>query len=393
MRILVQELSERSGGQASYKMLFEAMAKEFPNDQYIIICTKESFYWSLSNLTNVQLITFDSSLLREWYRFRMEMFDIKRIAKKCKADVIWSGNNGPYFRTGIPQVLVMLNFFQVSPLSDAKYHPRSRLYLIIIRWFFRLSLRRCDAIQVEMPFVGEYIRCISGAPQWIEVIPKAVESSQDFEPRPLSTELQEIFDNNLGCSSFTFLYIATCLPHKNHKTVMAAIEILRNRGIAARLALSATEEQLQQSYDAKKVSSLIKSGHILPLGWINKEQLAAIYDASDACVMPSHLEQLSSANLEAMHWKKSQISTDLVFAHDLCGDASLYANPNDPTDWADKMQTLIENSELQNQLITNGVNRMKAFPQSWQEVARKERVFLAEVVSKHKKGQEEHSFG
>ena len=183
----------------------------------------------------------------------------------------------------------------------------------------------------------------------------------------------------MGPSSFTFLYIATCLPHKNHKTLLAAMEILRNRGIAARLVLSATEKQLQQSYDAKKVLSLIKSGQILPLGWVNKEQLAAIYDASDACVMPSHLEQLSSANLEAMHWKKSQISADLAFAHDLCGDASLYANPNDPNDWADKMQALIEYPELRNQLIANGVNRMKYFPQSWQEVARKEKAFLEAI--------------
>ena len=385
MRILLQELTGKSGGQASYKMLFESMAKEFPNDQFTIVCRKDSFHWSLGNLPNVQVIPFYSGFPREWHRFRMEMFDIKNIARKQKADVIWTGNLGPYIRTGIPQVLVMLNFFQIHPLSVAQYHPRSLLYLIILRWFFRRSLRCSDAIQVEMSFVSEYISCISGAPQWIEVIPKAVESSQDFDPQPLSIEFKRILDNNSGRSLFTFIFVATCLPHKNHKTVVAAIEILRNRGIAARLAVSATEEQLKRSCNAEQVLSLIKSGHLLPLGWINKEQLAAIYDASDACVMPSHLEQLSSANLEAMHWKKPQISADLTFAHDLCGDASLYANPNDPNDWADKMQTLLENPELRDQLTENGFSRMKAFPQSWQEVARRERAFLAEVVSKHKK--------
>ena len=76
MRILLQELTGKSGGQASYKMLFESMAKEFPNDQYTIVCRKDSFHWSLGNLPNVQVIPFYSGFPREWHRFRMEMFDI-----------------------------------------------------------------------------------------------------------------------------------------------------------------------------------------------------------------------------------------------------------------------------------------------------------------------------
>jgi glycosyltransferase involved in cell wall biosynthesis len=161
------------------------------------------------------------------------------------------------------------------------------------------------------------------------------------------------------------------------------MEILRSRGIKARLALSATEEQLRRHCNADQVSSLIGSGHILPLGWIDKRDLLAVYNASDACVLPSHLEQLSSAHLEAMHWMKSQVSADLPYAHDICGDATLYADPDDAADWAAKMQMLVENPQLRDRLVAAGLDRMKAFPKSWREVARRQRSFLAEVVGRH----------
>ncbi len=129
------------------------------------------------------------------------------------------------------------------------------------------------------------------------------------------------------------------------------------------------------------MASLIESGHLLPLGWINKEQLLAVYEACDACVMPSKSEQLSSAHLEAMHWRKPQISADLPYAHDLCGDATLYADPDDPADWAAKMQTLMENPERRDRLVAAGLDRMKSFPKTWKEVARRVRTFLAEVAN------------
>ena len=233
----------------------------------------------------------------------------------------------------------------------------------------------------------------SRRPSLIKVIPKAVESSDDFQPQPLSPELQRQFDGGSGRSAYTFLYMATCSLHKNHATVITAMEILRARGVPARLALSVTEEQLAKYGTAPRVASLVKSGHLVPLGWIDKTRLAAVYEASDACVMPSYLEQLSSAHIEAMHWKKPQISADLPYAHDLCGDATLYADPDDPEDWADQMCALKDGPMVQQQLVAAGLERMSTFPKTWREVACHMRAFLADVVDRHRKAPREDHRG
>lgn len=381
MRVVYQDQANKNGAQASYRMLLQAMATEFPNDQFAIVCTRDSFLWSLGSLANVEVIPFEGGITKEWSRLCMETFGIGRIAKKHNADVIFSINVGPYVRTGIPQVLVVLNSFQVYPWWVAQYHPRSRFTLAMLRWLFRRSLRCCDAVQVETSLLAEYVRRMPGAPQRIEAIPKAVESTEDFEPHPLPDRVRTLFAGGLGPSTFTFVYVATSAPHKNHAVAMAAMEVLRSRGVAARLVLSLNEEQCRKCCGDELASSLIESGHVLPVGWIKKEELSALYDVCDACVMPSKLEQLSSAHLEAMHWQKPQISADVAYAHDLCGDAAIYADPDDPADWATKMQMLMENPQQRERLVAAGLERMKAFPKTWKEVARRVRAFLAEVAN------------
>ncbi len=44
-------------------------------------------------------------------------------------------------------------------------------------------------------------------------------------------------------------------------------------------------------------------------------------------------ECLSSSHLEAFAYSKPQIVADVPYAHDLCKNAALYANPNDVNDW------------------------------------------------------------
>jgi glycosyltransferase involved in cell wall biosynthesis len=122
------------------------------------------------------------------------------------------------------------------------------------------------------------------------------------------------------------------MPHKNHQLLFQILDVVAARGIPLRVALTVSREELEK-FGGDVAMKLIESGHILPLGWVKKEHLKAVYDASDACLMPSLLESLSSAHLEAMQWGKPQISSDAPFATDLCGDAAVYVSAGSPGEW------------------------------------------------------------
>jgi glycosyltransferase involved in cell wall biosynthesis len=270
--------------------------------------------------------------------------------------------------TGIVQVLHVLNAFQWHEPSIIRFHPRHAFHVHAMRLLFRRSLRRCDAAVVETPWVAEGVRQIPLAPSRIVVIPKAVEDETDIQHKQIPQRMRGLFDGKLGRGAFTFLYVATNLPHKNIATLISAIEILRDRGEKIRLVLSVSEKDLR-SIDSVQAADLVKCGYILPVGWVEKDFLRDLYDNSTACVMPSFLECLSSSYLEAMQWGKPQICSDMPFAHETCGSASVYADPNDPRDWADKMASLAHDPLLQSSLAEKGHWQIKQFPQSWSDVA------------------------
>ncbi len=383
MNVLFQIPGSQSGAQASYAMLLKALAAAYPQDRYIIICNKDSLFWPMQSLPNIHVVAFRNGWLKELHRFWLNTIGIRRLVKKNQVHIVWSSNLGPYFRTGIPQVLAVFNPYQVCPWSQVRTHPRSRFVVAFLRMFFRRSLRYCDAVQVETADFGKIVCRIPGAPSRIDVIPKAIESGEDFTLLPLSDAMQSMFDGGLGRSAFTFLYVAVPSPHKNHAVLLKALSILDARGLPIRLAVSATAVQLGKVSDPELVNELVSQGRLLPLGWIDKNRLRAVYDACDACVMPSKSEQLSSAHLEAMHWRKPQISSDMPFAHELCGDATLYVDPDDPNAWADAMQKIAHDSTLRDRLIASGLARMKSYPQSWQEVAHRMRNCLVEIVEEY----------
>ena len=59
--------------------------------------------------------------------------------------------------------------------------------------------------------------------------------------------------------------------------------------------------------------------------------------------------------------QKPILTTDLPFARDICGNAALYFDPESVEDAVEKIQQLITDSQLKAQLITNGLERLKAF--------------------------------
>lgn len=384
MRILYKNLAGHGGAMASVAMLLKAIARQFSEDHIIIICTRGSGLEDLVEIHNVEVLTISAGIGKEATRCYLDTFGISRVAHQYDVDVIWSANIGPYIRTGFPQVLSVTNPYQFYPWRYSRYHPGSTARVASLRWLFRRSLRHADAVLVQTPFTGDCVRAIRGAPQLVKSISKAVESPEDVIRRPLSTEQAQCLDNGLGRKAFTFLFVSTAIPHKNHRTVIEAMERLRSKGVNARLVLTTTEKQLRPYCNRQLLDNLVESGHVILIGWIGKDRLAAMYEACDACVMPSVLEALSSAHLEAMLWNKVQVCADLPYARDLCGNAAVFAAPENATDWAEKMEMVVRDAELRNALITAGCERAARFPRSWQEVALETRTFLADVVNKSK---------
>jgi glycosyltransferase involved in cell wall biosynthesis len=383
MRILFQYLTGGGGALSNVILLLKALSKKYPQDHIDVICSKSSGLHILEDLPNVKVLSYGTGWNQEVDRLLLGFGGLKRIAKERRADIIWSLNLGPYMKTDVPQVLSVHNPHQVYPWHVTRTHPDSRLNVAGLRWFFRKSLRVSDGVIVQTPIMGEYVREISGAPNRIAVAAKSVENPEDVVSEPLPYKITNVFESGLGSQTFTFLYVATYTPHKNHIALVEAFDMLASGGYQVRVLLTVGRDELLQ-LGGERARALIDSGHIVPLGWTKKEYLKSLYDICDACLMPSMLESLSSAHLEAMQWGKPQITSDLPYALDLCGEAALYVSANDPSAWAERIKMLIADQDLRARLVAAGYERMKCFPATWAEASTIVHQFLEELVVQKK---------
>ncbi len=149
---------------SGYVYFLRALALEYPEDEYLIHCMRGSGLDKLANLPNVQILYIKEFAGKEFMRFYNNQWNIKKIVRQYRPDLILSTNIGPYIRTGVPQVLHLMNAFQWCDLPITKYHPKSKLSILTLRYFFRRSLCKCDAAIVESPLVRDEVGRIPGRP-------------------------------------------------------------------------------------------------------------------------------------------------------------------------------------------------------------------------------------
>jgi glycosyltransferase involved in cell wall biosynthesis len=355
------------GGLSNLTILLRTMARHHPEDSIEIVTSAQ--FPGLEDTPNIRIHRIRVSGVQEIDRMLLSIRLLPRLLRAANADVLWSVNLGPYIKPNVPSVLSVNNAYQVYPWKVSRYHPGgSRIRVAMLRWFFRRSLRVADNVMVQTPLMGEYVRATKGAPARVFVAPKAVERDGDIQPKPLPEAVTRTLEAGLGRSAFTLLYVSTWMPHKNHITLLRAFSELAQRKIKVRLVLTVTEQEILSAGWAGS-AALLESGYVVAMGWIEKAFLRSLYVASDGCLMPSHLESLSSAHLEAMQWGRPQIAADLPYARDLCGAAAVYVPVENWRAWSREIERLRDDERLQRDLVTAGYRQMNQYPASWAEAA------------------------
>jgi len=119
-------------------------------------------------------------------------------------------------------------------------------------------------------------------------------------------------------------------------------------------------------------------GRVHYLGYLNNEELAALYRGASCLVFPSFYEGFGLPPLEAMACGCPVIVSNVASLPEVCGDAAYYVNPYDVESIAEGMYKVLTDEDLRRSLIEKGLERAKLF--SWEKCA-KEHLEAFEEVS------------
>jgi glycosyltransferase involved in cell wall biosynthesis len=104
------------------------------------------------------------------------------------------------------------------------------------------------------------------------------------------------------------------------------------------------------------------------LGFVSGGEKVWLFKNATLYVFPSLSEGFGIPPLEAMAYKLPVLASNKTAIPEVCGDAAIYFDPTNKNDIAEKILSTIDNEELKNKLIKNGLERNKLF--SWKDSAK-----------------------
>jgi glycosyltransferase involved in cell wall biosynthesis len=115
-------------------------------------------------------------------------------------------------------------------------------------------------------------------------------------------------------------------------------------------------------------------------GYVTPQELRVLYQAASVMLFPSLEEGFGLPVLEAMANGLPVVASQTASLPEVGGDAALYVDPHDPRDIAEKVRRAVEDSELREKMIQQGLARAREF--SWQRVAEATLQAYNEVLAK-----------
>ena len=131
-----------------------------------------------------------------------------------------------------------------------------------------------------------------------------------------------------------------------------------------------------QGWNNQKIMDLIESNqrYIHYLGYISDVELVKVYNLASLFVYPSFYEGFGLPVLEAMACGTPVVCSDVTSLPEVGGDAVVYCDPNVVNDIAKKIEIVLSDEKLQQEMTEKGLQRAKQF--TWEKAAQKHiRVF------------------
>ena len=311
----------------------------------------------------------DSPLpLRLWWR-RMKL--PKLATANC--DLLFTPGGGSAEVT-MPCVTMSRNLLPHEPKEMRRY-GLSWMFLrvFLLRFSHRRSLRKADGTI----FLTEYARAavVNQLPGGLRgrstIIPHGIAEHFRRPPRP-----QKPFDQYSMAQPFRWLYVSIIDVYKHQWHVAKAVALLRQQGFPVTLDLigpaypPALDRLLKVIHEVDPAGEYIRYSGGMPYS-----ELTEYYSNADGFVFASSCETFGQILVEAMASGLPIACSNRSAMPELLGDAGLYFDPEEPSEIASALRSLMRNHELREHCASLAHERAKLY--SWERCAQETFSFIS----------------
>jgi glycosyltransferase involved in cell wall biosynthesis len=357
--------SVMGGGITVVQNLTRSMAEERPDYKFVLYCSHESVA-TFDYPSNVEVVHLPK-LLSRLSRWAWEQRELPSDAEARGIDVILALGGYLSFRAKAPQVAVWQNSVVFSPGEFSRPFAE-RVLIVIQRVVQTASMKRAARnvflTQTSVELAGE---------QWdMESLRHAVIHS-GVDPTRLSLQASPPLEDREGF----VLAVGHAYSHKNYEAMIDAIGIYRTE-YGEELRLRIVGDPANQDYFDGLQRRILDQGLsdlVEMSGGAPAEEVLSLMSRARAYLVTSQLETFGLTMFEAMGQGLPVVASNATCHPEVCGDAAVYCDPNDPADIAAQVRRVMTDTALGNDLRARGFERLNEF--SWAHSARKYLATLA----------------
>jgi len=272
-----------------------------------------------------------------------------------KFDVYWQPNFIPL--DGVKSKRVVTSVHDFSFILHRDFHPSERIEYFD-RYFLK-NISRSDTIITGSKFTkSEILKRLEFSPKDVRVIHHGVDHDVFF--------VRKSIESDVSLPNKYILSVGSIEPRKNLMGLLKAYDILpfdiKNQ---FKLVLVGF-----QGWKNSEIMELIAANrdNIIYLGFISDEELARVYNQASCFVYPSLYEGFGLPPLEAMACGTPVVVSRAASLPEVCGEAALYCNPNDPADIAHQIKRLLTDNNLWQSMRQAGLTQAQKY--TWEASAK-----------------------
>lgn len=182
---------------------------------------------------------------------------------------------------------------------------------------------------------------------------------------PIAAAERDARLNEYGLPERFLFYPAALWPHKNHKTIVRALGLLRSSGLEVPLVLCGSSEGWLRQKTLAEVRRLARDlqidQQIRYLSYVPEGDMRLLYERAAALVMPTFFGPTNIPIYEAWMLKCPVVTSDIRGIREQVGDAGLLVDPDSPDALADALAKVWGDPALAASLIAKATERMQRF--------------------------------
>lgn len=249
-----------------------------------------------------------------------------------------------------------LTFFRIP----GRYPPARRLYMQTLT---RLSVGVADAIIVPSNVVRQDVqKVLRTRPEKTTVVYEAAAAQY----RPSDPGEAAAVLHRYGIDEPYLLSLGSLEPGKNRARLFRAMRKLRDSGIEFRLVVVG-QQAWKYEADFALVEELGMRDRVQFLGYVEQEDLPALYRGATAFAFPSLYEGFGLGVIEAMACGTPVLTSNISATAEVADGAAILVDPLSVDAIASGLRDVLTNQDLRDDLSKHGLARAAQF--SWRRAA------------------------